>query len=325
MGYTVALETPDQLAASWSDLEHLSWNHVFALPGWLTAWWHAFGSGTELYLCAVKEEDTLLGIAPLVLNDKEASFIGSPDVCDYLDFAVAPGRERQFCDILLDDLCGKGASHVRLMCLRPDSTALTSLVAAARDRGHEVSCEAQDVSVEVDLPSTWEEYLQTLAPKQARELRRKLRRLWEAGDLEYQTVADNDAIPEAVDTFLALMRASRKDKAAFMTAERESFFRAATENMARAGLLRFGILQLNAAPVAALTCFDYGDKVYLYNSGYDPDYSYLSVGLLSKALCIKDSIQKGMKVFDFLKGGEVYKYRLGGKEVPIYSCQIWLK
>ena len=95
--------------------------------------------------------------------------------------------------------------------------------------------------------------------------------------------------------------------------------------MAEAGLLRFGVLQLNASPVAAVMYFDYQDKVYLYNSGYDPQYSSLSVGLLCKVLCIKDSIQRQRKGFDFMKGAEVYKYRLGGREIPIYSCQIVLR
>jgi len=46
------------------------------------------------------------------------------------------------------------------------------------------------------------------------------------------------------------------------------------------------------------------------------------VGLLCKVLCIKDSIERGKKRFDFLKGQEAYKYRLGGREVPISNCQI---
>ena len=95
--------------------------------------------------------------------------------------------------------------------------------------------------------------------------------------------------------------------------------------MAQAGLLRLGILELNASPVAAVICFDYNNKVFLYNNGYDPQYSLLSVGLISKILCIKDSIERGRAKFDFLKGVEEYKHRLGGKEVDLYGCQISLK
>jgi hypothetical protein len=65
--------------------------------------------------------------------------------------------------------------------------------------------------------------------------------------------------------------------------------------------------------------------VFLYNNGYDPKYSFLSVGLISKVLCIKDSVERGRGKFDFLKRTEEYKHRLGGKEIPFYGCQISFK
>ena len=110
-----------------------------------------------------------------------------------------------------------------------------------------------------------------------------------------------------------------------MTARMKTFFNSMVDTMAEAGFLKLGILELDTLPAAMVLCFDYDDCVYLYNSGYDPHYGSLSVGLLSKVLFIKDSIQKGRKKFDFLRGGEPYKYQLGGREVPIYSCQIMLK
>ncbi|MFC1995135.1 GNAT family N-acetyltransferase, partial [Chloroflexota bacterium] len=97
------------------------------------------------------------------------------------------------------------------------------------------------------------------------------------------------------------------------------------DSLAKAGLLRLGILKLDLLPAAMIMCFDYNDCIYLYNSGYDPQYNSLSVGLLCKVLCIKESIQEGKKRFDFLKGDEAYKYQLGGREVPLYSCQITIK
>ncbi|MDP3016985.1 MAG: GNAT family N-acetyltransferase, partial [Deltaproteobacteria bacterium] len=60
-------------------------------------------------------------------------------------------------------------------------------------------------------------------------------------------------------------------------------------------------------------------------NGYDPKYSFLSVGLISKVLCIQDSVERGRSKFDFLRGAEEYKHRLGGKEVNLYGCQISFK
>ena len=110
-----------------------------------------------------------------------------------------------------------------------------------------------------------------------------------------------------------------------MNAQRDSFFRSLAKAMAQARLLRFGILELESLPIAAVLCFDYNNRVYLYNSGYDPQYGSLSAGLISKILSIKDSIERGRDKYDFLRGAENYKYRLGGREIPLHGCRIVMK
>ena len=124
------------------------------------------------------------------------------------------------------------------------------------------------------------------------------------------------------DTFLKMFTESRDDKADFLTDERELFFRSMTESMSSAGILKLGILEIETIPAAMIMYFDYNDNIYLYNSGFEKDYVSLSVGLLSKVLCIKDSIESGKKVFDFLKGNEVYKSRLGGHTTQLSDCRI---
>ncbi len=303
----------------------MRWSSPFVLPAWLKVWWQELGSEAELYLGAVRQGEEVIGIAPLMVEDSKASLLGSADVCDYLDFVVVPGMEGDFFGVLLDDLRQKGVGHLDLGAVRPDSTVPTHLAGIARDRGYEVICHPEDVSVELDLPATWEEYLAILTAKQRHEVRRKLRRLSEAGKIDYHFVKNSAAVPDTMSVFLKMFSESRQDKATFLTARMESFFRSLAEAMAEIGLLRLGILELDMLPAAMILCFDYNDCIYLYNSGYDPQYNSLSVGLLSKVLCIKESIQEGKKRFDFLKGDETYKYRLGGREVPLYRCQITIK
>jgi CelD/BcsL family acetyltransferase involved in cellulose biosynthesis len=222
-------------------------------------------------------------------------------------------------------LKAKGIKHLNLRPLRPDSTVLTDLVGTAQNRGYEVLCQPEDVSLEVDLPSTWEEYLATLDKKQRHEVRRKLRRLWETGNIEHRCLQLSQEVEDYMGTFLKLFSLSRDEKAHFMTAQMESFFRSLAKAMAEVGLLRFGVIELDAQPVAMTMGFDYDDSHYLYNSAYDPQFNYLSVGLLCKVLCLKESIEKGKKKWDFLKGDETYKYQLGGREVPLYKCHITIK
>ena len=326
MSYAITEESLAALSPYWTDSKHnLNWDPVFVSPVWLQVWWQVFGSGAELFLRAVWQGENIIGIAPFLVKEKTVSFVGSADVSDYLDFIVAPGMERDFCNILLDDLREKGISRLDLNPVRSDSTVFTQLIAIARDRGYEVLCTSEDISLEMDLPATWDEYLAVLTTKQRHEVRRKLRRLSEAGKVDYYFIDDSAAVSDAMGTFLKMFTESRQDKATFMTARMESFFRLLADTMAEAGLLRLGVLELDAQPTAMIMCFDYNDCVYLYNSGYDSEYNFLSVGLLSKALAVKDSIQRGRKRFDFLKGAESYKYHLGGREVPLYRYQITIK
>ena len=323
---TVTLESFDSLTSYWPQSDSLlMWNCIFILPPWLEVWWHDFGSEAELYLGAIRKDGTIAGIAPLLLRGAEASFIGSTDLCDYLDFVIVPGKEGDFFNILLDDLQGRGIRRLNLGPLRPNSSVLSYLVGIAKNRNYDVSRNVEDVSLELDLPATWQEYLNTLTQKQRHEVNRKLRRLGEAGVVNYRVVEDNDSILDSIDLFLRLFRQSREDKAIFLTNQIESFFRSLIEATARPGLLRFGILELNASPVAVVMYFDYNNSVFLYNNGYDPRHSSLNVGLISKVLCLKDSIERGRSKFDFLKGAEEYKHRLGGKKITLYRCEISFK
>jgi CelD/BcsL family acetyltransferase involved in cellulose biosynthesis len=125
-----------------------------------------------------------------------------------------------------------------------------------------------------------------------------------------------------MDTFLDLHTGSRQDKTDFMTDGMSSFFRRMASALSAEGLIRLFILQINARPAAAVLCFDAGSYLYLYNSGYDPEFSSLSVGLVSKALCLKWAIENGKKGIDFLRGNEPYKYDLGASDQEIYRLQI---
>lgn len=313
-----------ELLDSWwrEDSSTLGWDCFFVIPPWLEVWWQELASSGSMYLYAVKEGDHLIGFAPLLVEGESASFMGSSDVSDCLDIVTAPGREGLFCHFLVRDLERAGISQLELGYLRPDSRVMTQLLDLFKQNGYKVSCRKEDVSLEVMLPTTWEGYLKGLSRKHRHEVRRKLRRLKEYGEAAYRALENKQAVSEGLDCFLELFKKSSPEKEQFLTHRRESFFKTMAGRMAREGLFRIGLLELDGRVAAAVIYFDYRGTVYLYNSGYDPEYGFLSVGLMCKILCIKDSIEKGRNKFDFLKGAEAYKYRLGGEEVSLHECRI---
>ena len=321
----VSAETFETLAGYWREKHGgLQWQCLFVLPPWLNIWWNVFKPEGEQCLLSVREGAELIGIAPLMVNGRTAQLMGSPDICDCLDVIVAPGKEQLFCRALLDHLRAQGISTLELSPVRPDSTVYTQVIGAAKAFSREVLCTPEDVVLELLLPATWDALLNMLSAKERHEIRRKLRRLKEAGRIDYHVAEDIAAVRSELDTFLSLFRQNRADKAAFMTGKMEYFFRSVAEELAGADILRLFFLTLNNEPAAAVMCFDYQATRYLYNNGYNERFSRLSVGLLSKVLNIKESIERRNRKYDFLKGAEVYKHRLGGEPIPLYRCRIEL-
>ena len=326
MNYNVTIESLDWLSKYWLEYrDELDWEPIFILPPWLKVWRKHFAPNAEITILVAKQSEKIIGIAPLLLSDGTASIIGSPNVCDYEDFIIKRGDENSFSHALLDFLKQKHIKMLEPGVIRPDSKAMSYLLPIARQSGADITCEPDEVSLEKELPANWEAYLQTLDTKQRHEVRRKLRRLEEEGKIAYRFVTDTASVSEFLDIFLKMFVESREDKANFLTPQAEGFFRDLAATMAEFGLLRGGVLELDSKPMAAVFAFDYKDTVYLYNSGFDPRGSQLSVGILSKALLIKDTIERGKKKFDFLKGAERYKYHLGGKEIQLQKCRIVLQ
>lgn len=320
-------------SVSWEKLENLGkyfhneennlrWPSVFVLPGWLEAWWKSFGSGYQQLVLVVSENSEVIGIAPLKVKDGTASFIGDNSVCDYLDIIVSSGKEDVFSDCILEHLKGVGIESLVLETLRPDSFAGHNVVERARLSGRMVSCSPIDVSFEMFLPSAWEEYLVSLESKQRRDVERKIRQLENVAEVRFDVSCNHEVGKAELNTFFSMMADSRRDKAQFLTADMRAFFENIVSAMSDYGLLRLAFLSVGVAKVAGILYFEYNDRIYLYNSGYNPQFADMNVGLVSKSYCIRRAISARKKVFDFLKGPEVYKSRLGGRETELSRCVI---
>jgi len=319
---TVQHERLDQIEEEWLRLLAASPEPVpFLHPLWLRTWLDEFQEGRELILLSARQDDQLVGVAPLLREDDRLSLAGHYSICDYMDLLVPDGDETVYRSFL-ETLAATEWQELELRGLREESPTWRLLPALAERMGFRVASELEAVSPRIELPAAWDDYLATLSKKDRHELRRKMRRLHSEGQVELRTVTSETETPAALDLLLRLMRESRQDKARFMTPPMERFFRRMVAALAPAGIIRFYILDLDSVPVAAVLCFDIGGQMYLYNSGYDPAFAHLSVGLISKAMCIEDAIGRGRHCVDFLRGHESYKYDLGGRDRSIYRCVV---
>ena len=82
-------------------------------------------------------------------------------------------------------------------------------------------------------------------------------------------------------------------------------------------------IEINGELASTYFDFDFDDRIWVYNSGIDPDvYGSLSPGIVLNSLLIEHAIQSGHRVFDFLQGSEIYKYRLGAVDARVMRVTL---
>ena len=321
------------LAAEWNPLLHRSASDVpFLTLEWQSLWWRHFGQGKSLLVYAFRDETgTLCGLAPLFLNDetgqRQFNIVGCEDVSDYLDLIVAPGYEEPVFSALLDALSAPDAPPWGALdlCNIPEaSRTREGLGGLAQARGWKAEASVLEVCPLLHLPPTWDEYLAKLDKKERHELRRKMRRAEQSQDpVSFRITQGEETLDADLDTFITLLIKSRPDKAAFMTDTMRRFFHAVGHAAQRAGWLQLSFLEVNGAQAAAYMNFDYRNHIMVYNSGLDPQgFHWLSPGIVLVGDLIQRAIENKRDVFDFLRGDEDYKYRLGGQDTHIYRLRI---
>lgn len=326
-------EVFDTLRAEWDDLlAHSSRRCIFITWEWQVNWWAAYHPG-DLWLLTLRNEDgQLVAIAPWFLDTRPdgrrwVRSIGCVDVTDYLELALREGYE----EVALQALTAYALQHKDRydeldFCNLPESSpTLTLWPAILESAGYTVTIKPQEVCPIIPLPDTWEAYLDMLGSKQAGELRRKLRHA-RGLDLEWGYIGPEDDLQQAMERFLALMRASSLDKAEFLqNPQHVDFFNRVVPALQACGWLKLSFLRVDGKDAAAYLSFDYNNQILLYNSGLDPKISgNIGSGILLLMNIIRDAIEQGKDCFDFLRGNEEYKYRAGGQDTTVLMLNAQL-
>jgi CelD/BcsL family acetyltransferase involved in cellulose biosynthesis len=322
----------DILAREWDDLmARTEKTPVFMHYNYQRTWWQYLGNGDLVLVAIRRDDDQLVGLAPLYGKENEAgqrelTFVGCVDVSDYLDLLVDKDYVPDVHQILLDCLDsddGPTWNKLYLCSLAHYSPTHRQLAEAARQRGWQVDVRQQDVCPVIALADSWDGYLAGINKKQRHEIRRKIRRIEAAAEVRWYVIDSEEGLAEAMEAFIDLHQKSTRDKQDFWSEAMISFFKAVTTELAKTGWLKLFFIEVNGIKAATLLCFDYHDEFLVYNSGYDPEqFSNLSPGNVLVSYSIQEAIRLGRKRYDFLRGDEVYKFRFGAEAEPVYDLHV---
>lgn len=191
----------------------------------------------------------------------------------------------------------------------PHAAAADSLAGAFSARGYAVRRTPLWVCPHLDLPGDWERYLSALTPTRRQTLRRKERQLQRRHAM---TITDyrGPRVGEGLDHLLSLHARrweSSGESGAFQDPTVRTLHRRFAAELAARDRLWLSTLDVAGVPVAAWYGFSWGDTVYFYQSGRDPQWERDSVGLVLMGTMIRRAIERGFRRFDFLRGADPYK------------------
>lgn len=312
-------------------------NSIFLTPEWLGSWWQTFGSARNRELTSLvflDGERHVTAIAPLFresasvfpfpppfrlpfrLKTLRLVGAGSGD-SDALDFIVQPGAERDVAEAFLAWLAREKAWDVcSLETLSRHSALGRHLLEALGRRGWSPNVE-ESPNFFIDLPGTWQAYLENLEPQFRPLLTRYPRRLQSRHRVRIFRCEKVEDLSSSLETLFRLhqVRWTRDgEPGAFSNPVRRDFYFRIAEAFLRKGWLEFWLLQLENETVAAQFCFRYGTTVYLLQEGFNPNYAAEKVGYALRAHVLQQMIQAGVRRYDFLGGADAYKLKFGARQ-----------
>ncbi|MCA9936224.1 MAG: GNAT family N-acetyltransferase, partial [Anaerolineales bacterium] len=304
----------DTLADEWNTLARQGiTNTPFQHLAYQKAWWqHLQPNGATLHTFAARDEaGTLVGLLCLYNMDGLVHFNGCVEETDYLDAIVLPDYAEALWMAVFQHLDTDDFPiwHTLDFCNVPqDSPSRVIVPPIAAQHGLVFAETIHEVCPVIQLPATFDEYLESIDSKQRREIRRKLRRA-DGAEAELVIVQPGDDVETAVTDFLDLLAKSTFEKRDWLNDGRRAVFHDTAKVALADGYLLLMFIEVDGRKASALFNFDYNNHVLVYNSGLDPAaFGPLSLGEVLTAKAIEWAIANGRSTFDFLRGNETYKY-----------------
>jgi CelD/BcsL family acetyltransferase involved in cellulose biosynthesis len=313
----------ESLESDWNSLLKNSTidNNVFLTWEWLSTWWKHFGNGRELLILTVEEENKVLAIAPLMLskyklrrfgNVSKVEFLGVPH-SDYNNFIILE-REKDCLRNIINYL-NYDVSEWDWIELGEvvESTSTAKLLqeifldSSIKLRKKEHVC---NICPYTSLPGSFDIFMKELNGKLRKSLNRNLRKLVKDFSVEFKDYKSfNFSADEAMELFFKLHDMRWKERSVLEGTVLKDFHLRVAKCFAENGWLSLHFLTLNDEPVSAHYGFNYGQKLYGYLTGFDPEYSSYSVGNISERFLVEECIKRGLRELDLLRGNEAYKNR----------------
>jgi CelD/BcsL family acetyltransferase involved in cellulose biosynthesis len=318
---TTVLEDTREFAAleeEWAELyEACPKATPFQSWAWLYSWWEHYGEGYELRIVAVRSGELLVGVLPLMIQQrfgfKRLLFVGT-GVTDYLDLLAREGSEREVAEAGVRILRRLGPWQVAdLQELRPDAVAwgLFSGWDGHKIKRWQVNCLGIDA-----IP--WDELLMTVSRNLRKTARRALRRA-EGDGVRHELVNSEDA-REAGRRLVALHREAWQGKEIDpnnLTETYETHMVAAARRMTSRGLGGIGEFRRDGEVIASHFLVFGRNCIGTHTLGATQKaMERYQISSLEVWSLVNWALDRNYDYVNLLRGDEKYKARWSNQAIP---------
>lgn len=305
------VETRDEiepLASAWEELAERTCAMPFMRPGWISAWWRAFGRG-PLVVLTVWREGQLVALLPL--ERRGPALVATSN--EHTPWFAPLAADREAAETLGSALVAQRAPRIVIDGLLADEEPSRALLDALGAAGYR-RLEHPMRSLYVPTADGWDTYLDGLSRSRRQDIRRRLRQLGSIGPVRLD-VDDGtaDGLQARLDAGLDLEHRGWKGSrgtAVASDAVTRRFYGDVADWAARAGILRLVTLRAGDRDVAFTMNVRARGRAYGMKMGYDPELRRYGPGVLLAYLLIEEAFTTGLQSFELLGWDEPWKRSL---------------
>ena len=310
----------EPLLGEWDELFHADGTATpFSSAGWARAWWRHWAGSVEPWVVTVRQGSRLVGLAPLVAARRGPfrvlTELGRPPSNYWTVLSIPAAREEVSAAVAREIGARADEWHAVLLGGLP---AESGFELALRNAGLRVRARQPTPYPGIELPGSFEEYLQGLSRKRRKDLRRHVRRL-DDGRIALRNVTEPADLRDAIGRWQDIRVRWWRSRAKKMDPEHASpRFRAFMQDLT-AELVPQGLAQVwefrHDDDVVGIEVNLLDDaRYYSWMGAYEPQVAHLGLGKVAIGESIRESIEAGRSYYDLMVGDEEYKYSYGATD-----------
>lgn len=324
----------------WDRLLECLGGDAFASSDWCEVWWRHYGTGRQLEIHAVWEDDELIGVLPLVRERwwwgggcRTVRLVGCDTNPGSLSLAVRPDRLNVVFERVVESLTKTGGWDLicfhRLAGYYDHAEAVAEGLFALPAVGAVRCFDEAGPHIVFDLPDTFEEWLAELTTKERSNVRRREKLLGRDHQFAYASPQDETEINTLAGKLAELHERRWKSQGlpgSFTEwPAAEAFYRDCIRVQHQGGRLLLTSLIVDGEVIGGEYCVRHGRRLHWILSARDVGerFKLYSPGRLAFVDLVRRAIEMGVRQIDGLAGDFHYKRLLGGTLLSERSVWVY--